>query len=256
MFTAAGMTPGNTKIQAVWDWPTPANATALRQFLGLASYYRQYISRFSTIATPLNALTQKGAEYAWTATTGDAFETLKAALTRAPVLAYPNLHCDAAPFVVQTDVSADGLGAVLEQDNCVIAYASRALTKAERNYSVIQRECLAITYALKQFHHYLLGHKFHIVTDHAPLQWLLAQKMEGMLCRWILAMQEFNFDIKYCKGSLNLNADALSRRSGSDPSDAAAVTIATSSTEQLRHHQQQDPITCSSIENLKGVSKG
>jgi len=99
-------------------------------------------------------------------TTADAFETLKAALTRAPFLAYLNLHCDAAPFVVQTDASADGLGAVLEQDNRVIAYASRALTKAEHNYSIIQRGCLAITYALKRFRHYLLGCKFHLVTDH------------------------------------------------------------------------------------------
>ena len=97
----------------------------------------------------------------WTATAADAFETLKAAQTEAPVLAYPNLHCDAAPFLVQTDTSVDGLGAVLEQDDRVIAYASRALTKAEHNYSVVERECLVITYALKQFCHYLLGHKFH-----------------------------------------------------------------------------------------------
>jgi len=88
-----------------------------------------------------------------------------------------------------------------------------------------------------------LGRKFHLVTDHAPLQWLSAQKMEGMLCRWTLAMLEFNFDIKYHKGSLNLNADALSHRSESGLSDTAAVTISTSFTDQLCQHQQQDPIT-------------
>ena len=83
--------------------------------------------------------------------------------------------------MLQTDASTYGLGAVIEQDNHVIAYASRTLSKSEQNYSMIQRECLAIVYALKQFRHYLLGRKFRLVTDHAPLQWLGSQKMEGML---------------------------------------------------------------------------
>ena len=92
----------------------------------------------------------------------------------------------------------------------MVAYASRSLTAPERQYSVIQRECLAVVYALKQFRHYLLGRHFQILTDHAPLQWLSAQKMEGMLCRWMLAMQEYDFQIVYRKGSSNSNADALS----------------------------------------------
>ena len=96
----------------------------------------------------------------------------------------------------------DYVGAVLEQDARLIAYAIRTLTKCEQNYNVIQKECLAIVYALKQFCHYLLGRKFLLLTwDHAPLQWLGSQKMEGMLCRWALSIQEFNFDIAYRKGS-------------------------------------------------------
>ena len=114
-------------------------------------------------------------------------------------------------MLLQTDASAVGLGAVLEQQGHVIAYASRSLTSSECNYSVIQRECLAIVFVLKQFRHYLLGRPFLLNTDHAPLQWLSAQKMEGMLCRWALALQEYDFKILYCKGSLNTNADALSR---------------------------------------------
>jgi len=179
---------------------------------------------------------------------------LKTALTQAPILAYPNLHSNAAPFVVQTDASAEGLGAVLEQDNCVIAYASRVLTKVKCNYSVIQRECLAVIYALKQFRHYLLGHKFQLVTDHAPLHWLYAQKMEEMLCRWILAMQEFQFDIKYHKGSLNLNADALSRCSKPETPESAAVTITVSSPELLRQLQQQDSVIRQLHQALKASS--
>ena len=99
---------------------------------------------------------------------------------------------------------------MLEQLGHVIAYASRSLTSSERNYSVIQCECLAIVFALKQFHHYVLGWPFLLNTDHAPLQWLSAQKIEDMLCRWALAMQEHDFKIVYRKGSLNTNADALS----------------------------------------------
>ena len=103
---------------------------------------------------------------------------------------------------------------MLEQDGHVhvIAYASRSLNKAEQHYCVIQKECLAIVFALKQFRHYLLGRPFKLVTDHAPLQWLSAQKMESIVCRWALVMQEYSFSIEYRKGSLNSNADALSRR--------------------------------------------
>ena len=104
------------------------------------------------------------------------------------VLAYPSFEQNATEFVLQIDASAIALGAVLEQKGHVIAYASQLLTASERNYSVIQRECLAIVFALEQFHHYLLGWPILLNTDHAPLQWLSAQKMEGMLCHWALAM--------------------------------------------------------------------
>ena len=115
-------------------------------------------------------------------------------------------------FQLTTDASGYGLGAMLEQEGHPVAFASRTLTPAEKNYSVIQRECLAIVYATKQFRHYLLGRHFTLYTDHNPLLWLSAQKMEGLLCRWALALQEFNFTIKYCKGSTNNCADALSRQ--------------------------------------------
>ena len=122
---------------------------------------------------------------------------------RQAILAFPQFTGDAPPFLLQTDASAVGVGAVLEQGGCVIAYASCTLTKSEQQYSTIQKECLAAVYAMKQFRHYLLGHPFQLVTDHAPLQWLSAQKMEGLLCRWALTMEEYSFDIVYRKGSLN-----------------------------------------------------
>ena len=149
--------------------------------------------------------------FSWDEKCQKAFSDLKQNLTNAPILTYPCLDYNASPFTLQTDASSSGVGAVLEQVNRDICYASRTLSKSERQYSVIQRECLAVVYAMKQFRHYLLGRPFHLVTDHAFLQWLSALKMEGMLCRWALAMQEYDFTIKYHKGSQNSNADALSR---------------------------------------------
>jgi len=120
--------------------------------------------------------------FTWGATQADAFKTLKKGLVEAPVLTYPRFDPNAPMFVLQTDASSVGLGAVLEQNGSVIAYASRALNCAERQYSVIQKECLAAVFATKQFCHYLLGRRFQLLTDHCRLQWLSSQKMEGLLC--------------------------------------------------------------------------
>lgn len=237
VFTKSGMTPDHNKIKAVKDWPQPKDASEVRQFLGLASYYRRYIEKFSDVAVPLSGLTQKGAAFCWNEACEEAFSSLKTKLTQAPIyiLSYPQLDQNASlsPFILQTDASNVGLGAVLEQDKKVIAYASRTLTKSEKHYSVIQKDCLAIVFALKQFRHYLLGRKFQLVTDHAPLQWLCAQKMQGMLCRWALAMQEFDFNISYRKGLLNSNADALSRPSFQDETPVA-ITVSTQPCNMLK----------------------
>ena len=141
--------------------------------------------------------------------------------------------------MLHTDASAHGLGAVLEQDNRVVAYASCSLTSSERNYSVIQKECLAIIYATKQFRQYLLGRPFKLFTDHAPLQWLSSQKAEGMLARWALALQEFDFSILYKPGVQNANADALSRIFSS----CSAVMITTKEYQvKLQKEQKSNPL--------------
>ena len=158
---------------------------------------------------PLLRLLDKDAEFNWTSQCDKAFRQLKEFLANAPVLICPYFDKE---FQLTTDASGYGLGAVLEQEGHPVAFASRTLTPAEKNYIVIQRECLAIVYATEQFRHYLLGRHFTLYTDHNPLLWLSAQKMEGLLCRWALSLQEFNFTIKYCKGSSNNCADALSRQ--------------------------------------------
>ena len=166
------MKPDSRKTEAIRTWPTPSDVGTVRQFLGLVSYYRRYIKGFADIAAPLYALTQKGVKFEWTEACETAFLVLKKKLTADPILAYPRFDKDAKPFTVYTDASSIGLGAVLEQDGHVVAYARRVLTKPEQQYSVIQQECLAVVYALKQFRHYLLGRFFELETDHQPLQWL------------------------------------------------------------------------------------
>ena len=160
-------------------------------------------------------------------------------------MAYPQFGKNSPPFVLQTDASSVGLGCVLEQNGYVIAYASRALSKAEQQYSVIQKECLAAVFAMKQFRRYLLGRKFQLLTDHSPLQWLSSQKMEGLLCRWALALQEYDFTIKYRKGSLNANADALSRCIHPETSTAATQISGDPFKVTLQEAQQEDPIISS-----------
>ena len=161
---------------------------------------------------------------------------MKQKLTQAPVLIFPNFCPSADQFILSTDACATGIGAVLEQNKHVIAYASRTLSAAERNYSIVQRESLAIVFALKQFRHYLLGRAFKLITDHAPLQWLSCQKMEGLIARWALAMQEFDFTITYRKGVEHGNADALSRQC---IDHNAAIGLISQNFEELK---LQDPV--------------
>ena len=123
-----------------------------------------------------------------------------------------------------------------------MAYASRSLTHAERQYSVIERECLAVLYAVKQFRHYLLGRAFVLHTDHQPLQWLSAQKMEGRLCCWALALQEFDFTITYRQGSSNANADALSRVATIPNTCAGTVTVPELTLEDVAQEQGKDEV--------------
>ena len=119
------MAPDRGKVQAVKDWPVPSDASEVRQFLGLASYYRRYVLNFVNIAAPLHQLTEKGTMYSWTPECDASFNALKKQLTQAPILAYPKFGSGAGQFVLATDASNTGIGAVLEQEGRVVAYASR-----------------------------------------------------------------------------------------------------------------------------------
>ena len=212
--SAGGVRPDPKKVAAICNAEAPTDVTQLRAFLGLASYYRRFIAGFATIAAPLHGLLKKGVEYLWTDACQRAFDALKASLTSTSMVRQPDFS---RAFWLFTDASTVGIGAVLAQKDdaaqeYVIAYASRTLMSAEKNYSTTERECLALVWATKEWRHYLLGAAFHVVTDHNPLRWLMEMKdPSGRLARWSLKLQEFTFTVQHRRGLVHSNADALSR---------------------------------------------
>ncbi|GKB51713.1 putative nucleotidyltransferase, ribonuclease H [Tanacetum coccineum] len=198
------------KIKAVKNWVSPTTPTEIRQFLGLAGYYRRFINDFSKIAKSLTELTQKNKKYIWGEDQETAFQLLKQKLCEAPILALPEGNDD---FVVYCDASHQGLGVVLMQREKVIAYASRQLKPNEENYTTHDLELGAVVFALKIWRHYLYGTKCTVFTDHKSLQHILDQKELNMRQRrWLELLADYDCEIRYHPGKANVIADALSRK--------------------------------------------
>ncbi|GJZ01564.1 reverse transcriptase domain-containing protein [Tanacetum coccineum] len=183
LIDSQGLHVDPAKIEAVKNWASPTTPMEVRQFLGLAGYYRRFIQGFSKIAKPLTKLTQKNKKYIWEKDQETAFQLLKQKLYEAPILALPEGNDD---FVIYCDASLQGLGAVLMQKEKVIAYASRQLKPHEENYTTHDLELGAVVFALKIWRHYLYGTKCTVFTDHKSLQHILHQKELNMRqCCWL-----------------------------------------------------------------------
>ena len=189
--------------------------TDVKAFLGLAGYYRKFVPQYASISAPLTELLKKGKPelVQWTAQCEEAFQTLKCKLSELPVLKVPDFS---KPFVVQTDASVVEMGAVLSQTDenghkHPIAFASQKLKPREQKYAIIEKECLAIIWALGFFYPYLYGQHFVIETDHQPLKCLQQMKNKNQrLTRWALSLQPLS-DICHRAGAQHNNADGLSR---------------------------------------------
>lgn len=201
------------KTAAVVDYPAPTNLKQLRRFLGMASWYRRFIPDFATLAEPLTRLTKKSNPWIWGEQQVNSFRELKIRLTTAPALSCPDFT---APFFLQTDASSVGLGAVLTQtindEEKVIAYASRTMTETETRYTVTEQECLAVIWSIRKFRCYLEGYSFTVITDHSSLRWLNnLRNPTGRLARWSLELMQYNLTIIHRKGVFHHVPDALSR---------------------------------------------
>ena len=211
--TERGLKPDQRLIEKVKNFPVPKSTKDVKIFHGLVNYYRRFIDNFSKIAKPLTNLLKKNTPFKWEDKQILAFETLKEKLITPPLLQYPDFS---RPFIITTDASEMALGCILSQGEIgkdkPIAYASRTLNGAERNYSTTERELLAIVWAAKQFRPYILGRTTTFVTDHKPLQWVFNVKdPSSRLLRWRIKLEEYDYEIKYKAGVKNTNADALSR---------------------------------------------
>ena len=216
---AEGLHPLPDKIKAIQDAPSPTNVQELKAYLGLLTYYSRFLPNMSTVLSPLYQLLQKDVKWRWTSDENNAFLASKDLLTSSSLLVYFNPKLK---LMLACDASAYGIGAVLahkypDGSERPIGYASHSLTKAEKNYSQIEKEGLACIFGVNKFRSYLLGHSFELITDHKPLITLFHQhkptssQASARIRRWSLQLATYEHTITFRGTKLHSNADALSR---------------------------------------------
>ena len=209
--------------------------------MAFVNYYRKHIKNFARLCVPLNNLTRKNIDFDWTPECETAFQELKENFMKPPVLDYPDFS-ESNVFKLHTDASGYGIGAVLSNNNDrPIAFASQMLNKAEQNYSTIEKELLAMVWAIRHFRTYLYGRKFELYTDHRPLVYLFTlTDPSSRLTKFRLAREEYNFIVTYKKGCENVVADALLRISTSELEDMyKKLTNETFITTRMQTHNKQ-----------------
>ena len=213
------ITPQHKNLEKMNKAPRPVTKKDVRSFIGMCGYYQKFIPKFNLIASPLSELTKKSApeKIVWSASCENAFQSLKTHLVSHPILQLPNPDL---PFTLRTDAAKTGLAACLLQPRDSqssetkhpIAYASRKIAGAEKNYSTVELECLAIVWAIQKFQLYLYGKHFTLETDNQPMLFLASSsKLNAKLMRWSLILQQYSFRVVHIKGSDNHIADYLSR---------------------------------------------
>ncbi|MCG8045622.1 MAG: RNase H-like domain-containing protein, partial [Candidatus Thiodiazotropha endolucinida] len=209
-----GVKPSPTNIAKIMSWPVPKTAKQVKQLVAMGSYYRRYVKDFASMVRPMVELTKKGKKFLWTGTCETAFRQRKKALLSADVMGYP-LN-EGGEFILDVDASDIGIGGILHQvqedRERVIAYASRSLNKAEKNYCITEKELLAVRYFIEYFRQYLLGRRFRVRSDHQALVWIFRLKEpNGKIARWLEILSQYDFAVEYRPGKKQGHCDALSR---------------------------------------------
>jgi hypothetical protein len=213
----SGREPEPEKIKVITNLQPPTTVKEVQRVLGHVGWYRELIPDYATITMPITHLQKKNTKFEWTEECEQSFEALKKRLSSYPVLRPPKWEL---PFHIYCDASAVAVGSILCQSvegqvkgrDHPVAYASRQLNPAERNYSTTERECLAMVFSVKKFRHYLLANKVVFFVDHMAIKYLVNKPdLSGRLARWVLLLQEFDYTVEYKPGSAQKQADHLSR---------------------------------------------
>ncbi|GKE00805.1 transposon ty3-G gag-pol polyprotein [Tanacetum coccineum] len=239
-----GVATNGSKIEAMQNWPIPANVKQLRGFLGLTCYYRRFVKNYAIISQPLTQLLKKNG-FCWNEQAQEAFVKLKQAMIEAPVLKLSNFN---KLFIIETDASHSGIGVVLQQGGHPVAYYSKTLATRHHTLSTYEKELLAVIQALNKWRGYFLDRHFKIKTDHFSLKYLLKQRITTpSQMKWLPKLIGFDYDILYKKGSENKAADALSRI----PTSAQLLTLALSII--ISNYVQQIVDSCSTDAKLQRI---
>jgi len=260
-----GVSPDSDLIQKVLDLEEPRDLKELSSFLGLVNFYGRFISNFSDKLAPLLEL-RKSRAFEWKDQHQSAFERLKSDLAASPVV---RLYNPAKELTVTTDASEKAISAILSQENHPILYLSRSLTAAERNYSNIEREALAIVWTTLRARQFLLGRHFTLISDHRPLEFLfnsekpIPKVTSARLMRWALHLSAYDYKISYAKGNNIPHADALSRlkfksEHNEEPKDSFIHLVETDvvNLEELRQETSSDPILRSISQRIRSNKWG
>ena len=219
VISSEGLRTGDLKVKALVDAPHPRDLTELRSFLGMVTYYGKFLPNLATVLSPLYRLLRHSVSWCWGTKQARAFSRVKKLLQSNRVLTHFD---DQLPLLLECDASPYGLGAVLSHRmpdgmERPVCFTSRTLTKAEQNYSHLDKEALAIVFGVRKYHQYLYGRPFEIKTDHKPLTYIFHEFKEippmssGRVQRWALLLSAYDYRIRYRQGKANANADALSR---------------------------------------------
>ncbi|GFY29874.1 retrovirus-related Pol polyprotein from transposon 297 [Trichonephila clavipes] len=239
-----GIKTDETKVQAMVEMKPPHNSKEVSKFLGMYQWYAKFIKNYADLCKLLYNLKRKLKKFFWLIEAQKAFDVVKAAITKAPVLKFPDFK---KPFELFTDASSIGVGAVLNQEQRPVVFASRTLSAAERNYTVTERECLTVVWTLNKFRMYLDSLPIKIITDHAALTHLTNGKsLSNRMIRWALKLAEFNIEWEHWPGTQNTIADILSRKPiesiiGEKVNCAIIRDLVLSSRDQLIEEQKTDP---------------
>ncbi|GBG79965.1 hypothetical protein CBR_g30227 [Chara braunii] len=255
--SAEGLKPDDAKVASIRDWPRPQSVTEMRSFLGMTGYYRTFVKNYSIVAAPLTDLTRLDTPWEWTDECEAAFRHLKHALTHYEVLQLPDPD---KPFIVTTDASQYGIGAVLAQQEGPklrpVEYMSKKMPSQKLAKSTYEKELYAVYKALTHWRHYLVGRFFILRTDHQTLKWMRTQPvLSDALKRWIEVIEQYDFDPQYLKGEYNKVADALSRRPDFSGALITEFSLTDNVTQSLVEAYREDQFMAEIIRRLEAKDK-